>query len=117
MRITKRQLRRIIREALEHEDPEVVRAAEAIAVAIDGSNIRQGAAAHAFGRVVSDALSDFATDRDFLAAVENHFRVNAKTGHYSDRAVWAGAASIGSMRAHMTPGFGAARRSGDIHGS
>ena len=117
MKITKRQLRRIIREALEHEDPEVVRAAEAIALAIDGSNIRKGAAAHAFGRVVSDALSDFATDRDFLAAVENHFRVNAKTGHYSDRAVWAGAASIGSMLAHRTPGFGAARRSGDIHGS
>jgi hypothetical protein len=118
VRITKRQLRGIIREALEHEDPEVVRAAEAIAAAIDGANIKKkSAAAWDFDDVISDALSDFDTDNDFLRAVEKHFRANRKTGRYSDRAVWAGPAYIGSEIAWSTPGFAQARRYADLYGS
>ena len=119
MKITKRQLRRIIREELEHEDPEVVRAAEAIAAAIDGANIKKKGtlAAWDFDDVISDALSDFDTDKDFLRAVEKHLRANKKSGRYSDRAVWAGPAYIGSQIAWSTPGFAQARRYADMYGS
>ena len=141
MKLTNRQLRRIIREAIdtsemperrgpggekqthppwpeiESEDPEVVRAAEAIAAAIDGANIKTGAAAWAFDDVISDALSDFDTDKDFLLALENHFRANRKSELYSDRAVWAGPAYIGSKIAWSTPGFADARRYADMYGS
>ena len=119
MRITKRQLRRIIRESLRQhrDDPEVVRAAEAIADAIDGSNIRKDAPSYAFDSVISDALSDFNTDKDFLWAVEAHFHSNKKSGRYSDRAAWAGPAYIGSKIAWSTPGFAAARAYSDMYGS
>ena len=117
MRITKRQLKKIIREALEHEDPEVIRAAEAIAAAIDGSNIKKGAPVWAFDDVISNALSDFGTDKDFLKAVEKHFYSNKKAGLYSDRAHWAAPAYIGSKIAWSTPGFADARRYADVHGS
>ena len=119
MRLTERQIRRIIREELEHEDPEVVRAAEAIAAAIDGANIKKKGtlAAWDFDDVISDALSDFDTDKDFLRAVEKHLRANKKTGRYSDRAVWAGSAYIGSQIAWSTPGFAQARRYADMYGS
>jgi hypothetical protein len=117
VRVTKRQLRRIIREELEREDPEVVRAARAIAAAIDGSNIKPDAAAWAFDNVIGNALKDFDADRDFLLALENHFRTNKKSGLYSDRAAWAGPAYIGSKIAWSTPGFAAARAYADIYGS
>ncbi len=118
MKITKRQLKRIIKEELELEDPEVVRAAEAIAAAIDGANIKKkSVAAWDFDDVISDALSGFDTDNDFLRAVEKHFRANRKTGRYSDRAVWAGPAYIGSEIAWSTPGFAQARRYADLYGS
>ena len=117
MKITKSQLRRIIREELEREDPEVIRVAGAIAAAIDGSNIKPGAASWAFDDVISDALSDFDTDNDFLRAVEKHFRANKKTGRYSDRAAWAGPAYIGSKIAWSTPGFAQARLYADLYGS
>ena len=141
MKITRRQLRRIIREAIntsemperrgpggekqthppwpeiELEDPEVIRVAEAIAAAIDGSNIKPGAASWAFDDVISSALSDFDIDNDFLRAVEKHFRANRKSGRYSDRAAWAGPAYIGSKIAWSTPGFAAARSYSDMYGS
>ena len=117
MKITKRQLRRIIREELEREDPYVALAAEAIADAIDGSNIRKGASSHDFDNVINGALSDFDADRDFLNAVVIHFRANEKSGRYSDRAVWAGPASISSRIAWSTPGFAAARAYSDMYGS
>ena len=118
MRVTKRQLRRIIREELEREDPEVVRAAAAIAAAIDGAHIKKKSlAAWDFDDVINDALSDFDTDNDFLRAVEKHFRANRKTGRYSDRAAWAGPAYIGSKIAWSTPGFAAARAYSDMYGS
>jgi len=118
MRLTERQIRRIIREELEREDPEVVRAAEAIAAAIDGANVKKkSAAAWDFDDVISDALSDFNDDNDFLRAVEKHFRANKKSGRYSDRAAWAGPAYIGSQIAWSTPGFAQARRYADMYGS
>lgn len=118
MKISKRQLRRIIREALEHEDPEVVRAAEAIAAAIDGANIKKkSVAAWDFDDVITDALRGFDTDNDFLRAVEKHMRANKNTGLYSERAVWAGPAYIGSKIAWSTPGFAAARAYSDMYGS
>ena len=119
MKITKRQLKRIIKEELELEDPEVVRAAEAIAAAIDGANVKKkgSLAAWDFDDVIGDALSDFNNDSDFLKAVEKHFRANRKTGRYSDRAAWAGPAYIGSEIAWSTPGFAQARRYADLYGS
>ena len=67
--------------------------------------------------MISDALSDFNDDNDFLRAVEKHFRANKKSGRYSDRAAWAGPAYIGSQIAWSTPGFAQARRYADMYGS
>ncbi|HCX24595.1 MAG: hypothetical protein CMB80_03600 [Flammeovirgaceae bacterium] len=99
------------------EDPEVIRVAEAIAAAIDGSNIKPGAAAWAFDDVIGNALKGFDTNKDFLRAVENHFRANKKSGLYSDRAAWAGPAYIGSEIAWSTPGFAEAYAYASIYGS
>jgi len=119
VKITKRQLRNIIREELERENPEVVQAAEAIAAAIDGANVKKkgSLAAWDFDDVIGDALSDFNNDSDFLKAVEKHFRANKKTGRYSARAAWAGPAYISSRIAWSTPGFADARRYANLYGS
>ena len=100
------------------EDPEVIRAAEAIAAAIDGANIKKRSlAAWDFDNVISDALKSFDTNKNFLRAVENHFRANKKSGLYSDRAAWAGPAYIGSEIAWSTPGFAEAYAYASIYGS